>query len=152
MGKDGLETASAATTSAHRRRYRGLIDDAALALQAPGARMSLAAAVLAVALAATPASPPATPARAPAIADEAPPTAQEVRANTLPLVRARLRLPDSLQDFAVAEVAPTAQDSARFVIRVTFKARTPFGSVTAHEARFAMKRSASKAVWNTTAQ
>lgn len=102
--------------------------------------------------AAAPLSPPvSTPAEV-ETRHAMPPTAQEVRANTLPLVRARLRLPDSLQDFAVAEVAPLPQDPTRFTIRVTFKARTPFGAVTAHEARFTMKRSASRAVWITTAQ
>ncbi len=79
------------------------------------------------------------------------PTSAEVIAYTQPLVRARLRIPDSLQAFAVSSIAPEPADPARHVVTVRFRARTPFGQITEHSARFRMKRSASGTVWIITA-
>ena len=86
--------------------------------------------------------------RAPALA----PTTAEVTFYTRPLVKARLRLPDSLQDFAVTAVKPELDDPSRFEVQVRFKAKTPFGGITEHTAQFRMKRTASKNLWIVTAE
>lgn len=81
------------------------------------------------------------------------PTTAEVLFYTRPLVQARLRLPESLHAFAVTSVQPATDDPARFEVEVRFRARTPFGSITAHQARFAMKRTASNhKLWIVTAE
>lgn len=80
-------------------------------------------------------------AAAPVAALSAAPTTAEVTRYTQPLVRARLRIPDSLQAFVVAAIKPSADDAMRFEVEVRFKAKTPFGAITPHQARFAMKRS-----------
>lgn len=85
-------------------------------------------------------------------ASSAMPTAAEIRANTVPLIRPRLRLPDSLHQFAVVTVQPTADDPERFLVEVSFKAKTPFGSITEHRAKFHMKRSASGKYWIVTTE
>jgi hypothetical protein len=116
--------------------------------------MSLAAGLIALAVVSAPVAP-ALPTAAhestPAANAAVPPTAQEVRASTEALVRARLRLPESLRDFTVASIAALPEDPTRFAVHLTFKARTPFGAVTGHEARFLMKRSRSGRVWIVTA-
>ena len=81
------------------------------------------------------------------------PTPAEVRHYTQPLVQARMRLPNSLQDFTVARIQPSVDDAARFEVLVQFKAKTPFGALTGHEARFAMKRAASdQSLWIVTSE
>lgn len=82
----------------------------------------------------------------------APPTPTVAAFYTRPLVKARLRIPDSLQDYRVASIQPSADDPARFEIEVQFQARTPFGGITAHSARFQMKRMASAEQWIVTAR
>lgn len=82
----------------------------------------------------------------------APPSVEQVLFYTRPLVKARLRLPTSLQDFAVLSIAPTADDAARFAVEVQFKARTPFGAVTEHRARFHMKATTGGKGWVVTAR
>lgn len=85
--------------------------------------------------------------------DQAAPTTAEVLFYTQPLVKARLRLPASLHAFAVTAVTPSADDPARFEVAVQFRASTPFGAITAHQARFAMKRTASnRNLWIVTAE
>lgn len=96
---------------------------------------------------------PAAP--APATVNEvfsAAPTLAEVEYYTRPLIRARLRIPDSLQGFVVTLVSPMADDAARFEVEVRFRARTPFGGITGHSARFRMKRAASPGLWVVTAE
>lgn len=80
------------------------------------------------------------------------PTTAEVEHYTRPLVKARLRIPDSLHNFAVTTVAPTANDPSRFAVVVRFRARTPFGAITEHSARFQMKQAFSKGAWIVTAE
>lgn len=82
----------------------------------------------------------------------APPTTEVAAFYTRPLVKARLRVPQSLQDYTVASITPAKDDPTRFDIEVQFKARTPFGAITSHSARFQMKRVASTADWIVTAQ
>lgn len=81
-----------------------------------------------------------------------PPTPEQVGYYTQPLVKARLRLPESLQGFTVLSIAPTPDDAARFTVEVRFKARAPFGGVTEHRAKFLMKRTASGKAWVVTAE
>ncbi len=100
----------------------------------------LAAALLSIGLPRAQASPLVAPTLAP-------PTMEEVRFYTQPLVRARLRLPDSLRDFAVMQIAPTTDDPARFAVTLQFKAKAPFGGITQHTTDFLMKRSSSGKVW-----
>lgn len=83
--------------------------------------------------------------------DAAAPTAEVAAFYTRPLVRARLRVPQSLQDYTVASITPSRDDSTRFDVEVRFKARTPFGAITSHSARFQMKRAPSTADWIVTA-
>jgi hypothetical protein len=110
--------------------------------------VALAGLLLALSLGPAVADPlPPAIAESPLPMAEGAPTTDEVQANTRPMVRARLRLPDSLQDFSVAEIAALPDDPTRYAVRVTFKARTPFGALTAHEARFLMKRSSRGTVW-----
>ncbi len=80
------------------------------------------------------------------------PSPSEAEFYTRPLVRARLRLPDSLQDYRIVRLAPTVDDPERFEVEVQFRARTPFGGLTAHRAHFRMKRAASGQGWIVTAQ
>ena len=81
------------------------------------------------------------------------PTPAEVQRYTQPLVQARLRIPESLQGFTVARIQPSAGDAARFEVLVRFKAKTPFGALTGHEARFAMKRArSSQDLWIVTSE
>lgn len=68
------------------------------------------------------------------------------------LIKARLRVPESLKDFSVSEIAPSANAVGRFNVTVTFQARSPFGSYTAHSASYQMKRASSGNVWIVTAQ
>jgi len=89
---------------------------------------------------------------APVAAQEAAPSAEIAAFYTRPLVRARLRVPASLQDYTVTAIAPSTDDPTRFDVDVHFKARTPFGATTAHSARFQMKRAAVTADWIVTAQ
>ena len=91
------------------------------------------------------------PARA---STEAPvaPTVQEAITHTQPLVRARLRLPDSLADFTVTRIEAQRDDATRFDVQLRFKAKAPFGGVTAHEARFVMKRGSTGRFWVVTAE
>jgi len=86
-----------------------------------------------------------------ALAAPAPPSAEVVAFYTRPLVKARLRLPDSLQDYTVHSIVPTTEDPARFAVHVQFKARTPFGAVTEHSAKFLMKATVSGRAWVVTA-
>lgn len=88
------------------------------------------------------AAEPAAIADEAALATSAAPTLAEAEYYTRPLVRARLRLPDSLQDYRVASLLPSADDPSRFEVEVQFRARTPFGGVSAHSARFQMRRAA----------
>ena len=44
-----------------------------------------------------------------------------------------------------------AQDPARFAVEVRFRAKTPFGGITEHRARFQMKRASVAGVWIVTA-
>jgi len=87
-----------------------------------------------------------------AAASPAPPSEATVRHYTVPLIKARLRLPESLQDLQITHLAPTADDPARFTVRLSFKAKTPFGSLTPHSAAFLMKRGASGRFWVVTAE
>ncbi len=80
------------------------------------------------------------------------PTTAEVLFYTRPLVKARLRMPESLQQFSVVTVQPTPDDAFRFAVMVRFRAKTPFGALTEHEARFHMKRTASQKLWIVTAE
>jgi hypothetical protein len=112
-------------------------------------RHLLAATLLALTL---PQAQAALVAPAKAEASALPPTVAEVRFYIQPLVRARLRLPNSLHDFVVTSVAPTAQDPARFLVEVQFKAQTPFGAVTQHAARFWMKHASTPTAWILTAE
>lgn len=79
------------------------------------------------------------------------PSIEQVLFYTRPLVKARLRLPDSLQDFTVLGIAPTADDPARFAVQLRFKAKSPFGAVTEHRAGFHMKATRSGRAWVVTA-
>ena len=108
-------------------------------MSAFGRRVAIAALLLLLPLAAARATAPV------------PPTPAEVGYYTKPLVKARLRLPESLQDFAVSGVQPMADDPSRFLVTVQFKARTPFGGLTEHSARFKMKQAARKTFWIVTA-
>ena len=85
------------------------------------------------------------------LAAPAPPGPDVVAFYTRPLVKARLRLPDSLQNYTVQSITPTADDPARFAVQVQFKARTPFGAVTEHTATYLMKATASGKAWVVTA-
>lgn len=87
-----------------------------------------------------------------ALAAPAPPSTEVVALYTRPLIKARLRLPDSLRDYTVQSITPTADDPARFAVQVRFKARTPFGAVTEHTAKFLMKVTASGKAWVVTAE
>lgn len=80
------------------------------------------------------------------------PTTTEVERYTRPMVRARLRIPDSLQGFVVATVAPMTSDVSRFEVEVRFRARTPFGAITEHSARFRMKPASRRGEWIVTAE
>lgn len=95
---------------------------------------------------------PAANADAAAVAAAVAPTAAEAEYYTRPLVRARLRVPDSLQDYRVASLRPSADDPSRFEVEVQFRARTPFGGMSAHSARFRMKRAAAGGGWIVTAK
>ena len=70
---------------------------------------------------------------------------------TRPLLRARLRLPDSLRDVVVTQVEPDAQDPQRFLVRIAFQAQTPFGAVTPHEAWFYFRPATQRGDWVVTA-
>ncbi|WP_148044716.1 hypothetical protein [Stagnimonas aquatica] len=94
----------------------------------------------------------AGPSASPAKALEAPPEIPVVVFYTRPLVKARLRIPDSLQNYTVTAIAPLADDPGRFDVEVHFEARTPFGGTTAHRARFQMKRAAVEGEWIVTAR
>ena len=87
-----------------------------------------------------------------AVVPSAKPTATEVEHYTRPLVRARLRLPDSLHSFVVTTVTPVTSDPSRFAVEVRFRASTPFGAITEHSARFQMKRASSMASWIVTVE
>lgn len=87
-----------------------------------------------------------------AVAQAAPPTTAVVEFYTRPLVKARLRIPDSLRDYRVAAITPSTDDPSRFEVEVHFQARTPFGGTTAHSARFQMKRAAREGGWIVTAK
>lgn len=89
------------------------------------------------------------PARAAATAG---PTPAEVARFTEPLIRPRLRIPDSLHALVVDEIRPAAEDASRFEVRVRFRARTPFGATTENRARFSMKRASGDAGWIVTAR
>ena len=84
--------------------------------------------------------------------DSAAPTIAEVEFYTRPLVKARLRIPESLHSFAVTAITPLCDDPSRFEVAVRFRARTPFGGVTEYSTRFQMKPASSKGVWITTAK
>ena len=75
------------------------------------------------------------------------PTVAEVEFYTRPLVKARLRIPDSLQGFLVTTIKPEVGDASRFEVEVQFRAKTPFGGVTEHTARFRMKQTSRKNLW-----
>lgn len=81
-----------------------------------------------------------------------PPTVAEVIDNTRPLIRARLRLPDSLRDVTVTSIAPSADDPQRYAVALRFKARTPFGAITEHQAYFSFKRSSGRGLWIITSE
>lgn len=104
-------------------------------------------AALSLMLLALPARTAAEPPPAPAA-----PTVAEAEFYTRPLVRARLRLPDSLQGFAVNAIKRETGDASRFEVEVRFRAKTPFGGITEHTAQFRMKRTASKNLWIVTAE
>lgn len=80
------------------------------------------------------------------------PTTAEVERYTRPLVKARLRIPDSLHGFVVTKVAPMVNELSRFEVEVRFRARTPFGVITEHSARFRMKQASGKGEWIVTAE
>ena len=81
------------------------------------------------------------------------PTRAEVMFYTQPLVKARLRAPDSLHAFAITGIAASADDPLRFEVQVRFRAKTPFGAITEHSARFHMKRStSSQNIWIVTSE
>ncbi len=71
---------------------------------------------------------------------EGPPSVTVADYYTRPLVRARLRVPDSLSDYRVESIRPSPDDPLRYDIAVRFRARTPFGGLTAHSAQFRMRR------------
>lgn len=96
----------------------------------------LAAALLWAPLPGLRAEPPPSAAQA----FEGPPSVTVADYYTRPLVRARLRVPDSLSDYRVESVLPSADDPQRYDIEVGFRARTPFGGMTAHRAQFRMRR------------
>lgn len=80
-----------------------------------------------------------------------PPPLSVVEFYTRPLVRARLRAPDSLRDYQIASLVPSADDPQRFEVEVRFRAQTPFGAITAHSARFQFRQGAPGAGWMVTA-
>lgn len=80
-----------------------------------------------------------------------PPTPAVVEYYTRPMVRARLRLPDSLAGYAVARIEPLAGEPGRWEVEVRFSARTPFGGVTEHSAVFRMRHAAEADAWIVTA-
>lgn len=80
------------------------------------------------------------------------PTTTDVLANTIPLIRPRLRVPKSLHQVTVVSVKPTADDPERFLVEVSFRATSPFGATAEHRAKFRMKRSANKQFWIVTAE
>ncbi|MDO9451659.1 MAG: hypothetical protein Q7J29_02245 [Stagnimonas sp.] len=79
------------------------------------------------------------------------PTTADVLANTIPLIRPRLRVPKSLHQVVVVTIQPTADDPERFQVEVSFRATSPFGATAEHRAKFHMKRSASGQFWIVTA-
>lgn len=81
-----------------------------------------------------------------------PPTPAVVEYYTRPMVRARLRLPDSLAGYTVARIEPVAGEPGRWEVEVRFSARTPFGGVTAHNAVFRMRHAAVADAWVVTAR
>ncbi|MDP3859861.1 MAG: hypothetical protein Q8Q73_19035 [Stagnimonas sp.] len=85
-------------------------------------------------------------------AQAVPPTAAVVDYYTRPLIKARLRIPDSLRDYRVTAITRSTDDPSRFEVEVHFLARTPFGGTTAHSARFQMKRAATDGEWIVTAK
>lgn len=87
----------------------------------------------------------------PASAASRAPTAAEAVQYTRPLVRARLRLPESLKDYTVAAIVPVPEDPDRYAVTVRFRARTPFGAETAHEAGFRLRAAADGQGWIVTA-
>ena len=66
---------------------------------------------------------------------------------TRPQIKARLRLPDSLQGFAVGAIQPVAGEPGRYAVIVRFKGKAPFGGITAHSAEFWMQRAAIPGHW-----
>lgn len=100
----------------------------------------------------TAAAAPLAAARPQAAQQYAPPSIEQVLFYTRPLIKARLRLPSSLQDFTVLDIAPTADDPARFAVQLRFKARSPFGAVTEHRAGFHMKATQSGKAWVVTTE
>ena len=80
-----------------------------------------------------------------------PPTPAVAEYYTRPLVRARLRLPDSLAGYTVARIEPLAGEPGRYEVEVRFSALTPFGGVTEHSAVFRMRRAAEVDAWIVTA-
>lgn len=93
----------------------------------------------------------APPTAARAVTVRAPPSVDVVRYYTQPMIRARLRLPESLRDFVVTQIAPTADDPARFLVTLQFKAKAPFGGYTQHRACFHMKQASGSDSWVVTA-
>lgn len=94
----------------------------------------------------------ATAVQAAGLPPSAPPTSALVEYYTRPMVRARLRLPDSLAGYTVARIDPVAGEPGRWEVEVRFSARAPFGGVTAHQAVFRMRRAAEADAWIVTAQ
>lgn len=84
---------------------------------------------------------------APPVAVAPPPDDAVVRHYTQPLLRARLRLPNSLKDYRIDAITPVPDDPGRYEVRVRFSADTPFGATTEHEARFWMKAAAIPGQW-----
>jgi hypothetical protein len=114
--------------------------------------LALVATVPAIAASAVGATPaPTKPAVVAPDSSRAPPTDDVVLHYTQPLVRARLRLPNSLKDYRIEAITPVQDDPGRFEVRVRFKAETPFGATTEHEARFSMRQAAVPGLWIVTA-
>lgn len=80
------------------------------------------------------------------------PTTADVERYTRPLVKARLRIPDSLHGFVVTKVVPMVNEPSRFEVEVRFRARTPFGVITEQSARFRMKKASGQGAWIVTAE
>jgi hypothetical protein len=92
---------------------------------------------------------PQTPSADPTLPE--PPSAAVILRWTRPLLRARLRLPDSLQSVVVGSVQRDARDPQRFLVLVRFAAQTPFGAITPHQAWFYFRPAARSGDWVVTA-